>query len=677
MERMLTRQSLDEVATPETYRTAWQEFINNHQILPNVNPAIAASWRRCWPRLNPFQPVQLNKLSQDHLLAAQVASFDLISVARPVMEDIFQFIEYSNTAIALTNGTGYVLAILGDAEMIELAGQHGFTTGALIGEQHFGTNAFSTSVVERLPVRVNGPEHFLQQLHELSEVASPIFDITGRPLGALGMINRFGVQHPHSLGLVVAGARAIEAQRQADFLLGEQNRQLASLNAILSSISDGILEWNAEGILMHVNAAATKIIDMPSKILVGRPVQEFIEFPTFIQQAIDKKETLTNVEAKLLVGDRPINCVLNSRFVHTGQELQATIILMKQEKEVRHLVHQQLGSQALFTMEDITGKSVEIRRVVRLATTAALARASILLRGEIGTGKNILASAIHNASQRRDGPFLIFACSSVPTELLVSELLGYEEGVARKRPGGRPSKFELAQGGTIFFQDVDSLPLEAQAILLNVLDLGIFQRLGSDRTIPADVRILASSSADLEKLIAQGNFRADLFYRLSSFEITLPPLRERSHDVPLLAERILRRLSRQLNRPLRMAEGTFDLLKRYPWPGNIHELEAVLGRAAVHAGTSQIIGPMHLPESVLRPPNLNKMTQEAASLRSLNEIERQALLQTARACRGNVTQMARILQIGRTTVWRKLKEFAINPDDFRTTGMENNNSQPR
>jgi transcriptional regulator of acetoin/glycerol metabolism len=672
MESMVTRQSMGDVDAFDTYRKAWQEFINNHRIFPTVNPAIAASWHRCWPRLNPFQPVQLNLLSTDHLLAAQVASFDLISVARPVMEDIFQFIEFSNTAIALTNGTGYVLTVLGDSEMVDLAGQHGYTTGALVGEPHFGTNAFSTSVVERLPVRVDGPEHFLQQLHELSEVASPIFDITGRPLGALGMVNRFGEQHPHSLGLVIAGARAIEAQRQADLLLGEQNRQLASLNAILSSISDGILVWNAEGILMHINAAATKIIDMPSKVLVGRPMHEFIQFPTLIQQAIDKKETLTNVEAKLLVGDRPVNCVLNLRFVHTGQELQSTIITMKQEKEVRHLVHQQLGSQALFTMEDITGESVEIRRVVRLATTAAQARASILLRGESGTGKNIRASAIHNASQRREGPFLIFACSTVPAELLVSELLGYEEGLARKRPGGRPSKFELAQGGTIFFQDVDALPLEAQAILLNVVDLGIFQRLGSDRTIPADVRILASSSADLEKLIAQGNFRADLFYRLSSFEITLPALRERTRDIPLLAERILRRLSRQLNRPLRLADETIEFLKRYPWPGNIHELEAVLGRAAVHAGTSQIIGPMHLPESVSRPASFTKLSREAASLHSLHEVERQALLQAARACRGNVTQMAHVLQIGRTTVWRKLKEFAINPDDFRTTSLNNN-----
>jgi transcriptional regulator of acetoin/glycerol metabolism len=649
----------------EVTQNAWNNYINHHSILASISPTIAASWERCRLRLNPFQKILINQLSADHLLATQVASFELISFARPVMEDIYQYIESSNSAVVLVNGAGYLLNILGDPEMMRYLRLQGITTGSLIAESHIGTNAFSLAVIERLPTSVRGAEHFLQQLHEISEVAAPIFDLSGRPLGALGLLNLVGQQHPHSLGLVVAGARAIEAQRQADYLLAETNNQLAGLNAILSAINDGILVWNAEDILLHINTAAAKMLNTPSRSLVGHSVTEMIHFPLFIQEALQRREAMTDIEANISVNNRSISCVISLRFVFQNNDLQSTILTLRQEKDVRQLVQRQFGTQALSTFDDIVAESMEMRHVMRIARTAAEASASVLLRGESGTGKNILASAIHNASPRAEGPFLIFACSTVPNEMIVNELLGYDEASIRRRSGGRPSKFELAQGGTIFFQDVDALPLEAQAILLNVLDLGIVQRLSSDRPIEVDLRVLAATTANIEKLISQGNFRADLFYRLSSFEIMLPPLRERQKDLPILVERILIRMSRQFNRALNLADGVIDLLRRYPWQGNIRELESVLGRAATQAGVSEVIGPMHLPEYIRRPVKLDIEPQMGGQVKSLDDLERQAILQAARVCNGNVTQMSQVLSIGRTTLWRKMKAFGISPEDFR------------
>jgi transcriptional regulator of acetoin/glycerol metabolism len=649
----------------EAAQNAWDDYVNHHSIPTSISPTIAASWQRCRLRLNPFQKILINQLSADHLLATQVASFELISFARPVMEDIYQYIERSNSAVVLVNGAGYLLNILGDPEMLRYLRLQGITTGSLIAESHIGTNAFSLAVTERLPISVHGAEHFLQQLHEMSEVAAPIFDLSGRPLGALGLLNMIGQQHPHSLGLVVAGARAVEAQRQADYLLAETNNQLAGLNAILSAINDGILVWNADGILLHINTAAAKMLNTPSRSLVGHSVGEMIHFPLFIQEALQRREAVTDLEANISVNNRSISCVTSLRFVFQNNDLQSTILTLRQEKDVRQLVQRQFGTQALSTFDDIVAESMEMRRVMRIARTASEASASILLRGESGTGKNVLASAIHNASLRADGPFLIFACSTVPNEMIVNELLGYEEGSVRRRSGGRPSKFELAQGGTIFFQDVDALPLEAQAILLNVLDLGIVQRLSSDRPIEVDLRVLAATTANMEKLISQGNFRADLFYRLSSFEVMLPPLRERQKDLPILVERILTRLSRQFNRGLHLADGVIDLLRRYSWPGNIRELESVLGRAATQAGVSEVIGPMHMPEFIRRPVKLDIEPQIGAQVNSLDDLERQAILQAARVCNGNVTRMAQALSIGRTTLWRKMKAYGISPEDFR------------
>jgi transcriptional activator for dhaKLM operon len=308
-----------------------------------------------------------------------------------------------------------------------------------------------------------------------------------------------------------------------------------------------------------------------------------------------------------------------------------------------------------------------MRHVRRIIKSAAPALASILIRGENGTGKNPVASAVHNESNRRDGPFLIFACASVPSELVVEELVGYEEGMSDRLPGGRPSKFELAQGGTLYFQDVEALPLEAQSILLNAIDLGIVQRLGSNRPIQVDVRIIAASSANLEELIARGNFRSDLFYRLSSFEIRMPPLRERKEDLPQLLERTVELLSRQLGRPLVVETEAVSALMKYSWPGNIRELEAVIGRAASHSGFSGRIGVEHLPDylrhsrlDVNGPGSIHKVS-------TLDELNREALIRAASLYQGNASEMARQLGIGRTTLWRKLKLYNISLDEFRNS----------
>lgn len=645
---------------------AWDEFVNRQNLLPTVSPLIANSWQRCWSRLNPYQKIRLSHLGKDYLLAAQVASFDMFSVARPVMEDIYQYVEESDTVVTLLNGAGYILDILGDQTLMDVAYHQGISTGALISESHIGTNAFSLAITERVPSRVRGAEHYLRQFHHLAEAAAPIFDFSGRPLGALGILNFAHQQTAHTLGLAVAGARAIEGQRQSDILLAEQNSHLAELNAILAANSEGILVWNFDHILMHVNASAARIIDIPSEALVGKRVDELFKYPLFIRQALEKQEPLTDVEANLQFGQRSINCVLSLRFVPNNKGLQWVIVTLRQEKDVRQLVQRQVGAQALLTLDDIPGESPEIRRVRRMVKSAAAAQASILIRGESGTGKNVLASAIHNESQRRDGPFLIFACSSVPNELIVSELLGYEEGLSKKRPGGRPSKFELAQGGTLFFQDVDALPLEAQGILLNVIELGIVQRLGSDRPIAVDVRVIAASSGDMEKLVAQGSFRADLYYRLGAFEITLPPLRDRQKDLPVLVDKILKRLSQKVIRPLSLAPGVIELLKEYHWPGNVRELEGVLGRAVVQAGNSEIINHLHLPVFIRTPTSPGTKNPDVVSIQPLDEIERDAFIQCAQICSGNVSEMARILGIGRTTVWRKLKEFNISVEAYRT-----------
>ncbi|MDR3574863.1 MAG: sigma 54-interacting transcriptional regulator [Anaerolineaceae bacterium] len=643
----------------------WARFVNSHDSQIEIPPLIALSWERCWPHISPYTWVNLQNLSDDDLLNAQVVYFDFLSMARPIMEDIFQSMTNSDSAIILVNHAGYVLDLLGEPKIIAHLNQLSITRGALLSEMEMGTNSFSLAITERVPVQVRGFEHYRQQFHDITESAAPIFDVTGKPLGALGIINFESNFHPHSLGLVVGGARAIEGQRQSDQLLGEQNSQLAGLNAILNTISEAILVWNREGILTQANPAATDLLKLSLDPLKGRLVSESIQFPEFITNAVETGRDLTDIEASLVVGNQNIDCILTLRFVRDTEGIKAVVAILRQAKEIRQLIQRQVGALAVYTMRDLVGVSSEIQRIHRQVTLAAAARASVIIRGEDGTGRNLLAQVIHRHSSCSTGPFIVFACNSIPSEMIVRELSGYEGGLNGFEGESRPGKFELADGGTLFLQDVDSLPLDAQSILLNVLELGIVQRLHSGRPIPVDVRVIASSSEDLERLIEQGNFRPDLYYRLSPFELRLPPLRERMEDLPLLVDNILKRLSAQYDETLTITSEAMTLLRNYRFPGNLRELESVIGRAVNQLNKSEPIAPEHLPDFIRRPYLLKFEASQLVSGNSLEEIERQALLQSARSCEGNLTKMAEVLGISRTTLWRKLKQYNVSIWDFR------------
>lgn len=644
---------------------AWNEFVNYDEVVPTVRWVIANSWKRCHARTNPYQTKSLERLSVDNFLSAQVNAFDLLSVSRPVMEDVYQYIGQTETVVALVNSAGYILDMLGDLDMMNMLEDFDLVPGTSLSESQMGTNAFGTSLIEGVPLSVVGPEHFLARYHNLAASAAPIFNPNGRPLGAFGLITLAEKYQAHTLGLAVAGARAIEGQRQSDQLLAEQNNQLTQIKTILATNSDGIVVLDAGRVLIHMNPSAENVLGIAARSMLGRPISEFVRYPDFLTRAVIEFEELTDVEINLDVQGRPITAIISLRYVLSNDDLQWIVCTLRQEKDVRRLVQRQVGAFASLKLEDIPGESEQMQRVRQIAQTAAQTKASILIRGEVGTGKNPIARAIHYMSPNRDGPFMIFSASSIPSELAVAELLGVEEGASSSLPGGRPSKFELANHGTLYFQDVDALPLEAQGILLNLIDLGIAQRLGSKRSIPVDVRVVASTSVDIEHLITQGNFRSDLYYRFRAFEIVMPPLRERMHDMPELLARIIERLSGQLQSQLALDPGVIEVLNRYDWPGNIRELEAVLGRAVVQAGFSGVIKPVHLPNYIQYPEKCSEDELAKRDIRPIDELESEAILRAAEACRGNASEMARLLGVGRTTLWRRMKAIGVSLDDFR------------
>jgi DNA-binding NtrC family response regulator len=299
------------------------------------------------------------------------------------------------------------------------------------------------------------------------------------------------------------------------------------------------------------------------------------------------------------------------------------------------------------------GQSGEWKDVLRKATQVASTEATVLLQGESGTGKEVVARYIHRASPRKAGPFVALNCAALPDHLLESELFGYERGAFTGAQQPKPGQIELASGGVLFLDEVTEMSAAAQAKLLRVLQEREFQRLGGTRLLKANVRVIAATNRDLRDAVSRGAFREDLYYRLQVFDIQMPPLRERTRDIPLLVEAFLREISRAIGRPLaELTEDATDMLLKYAWPGNVRELRNVLERAAI-LSEGGLITPRHL--SLHAEP----IAPSSAPTTDLREAERRAIEKALRETDGNKAKTARRLGLTRTQLYVRLRKYDI------------------
>jgi len=302
-------------------------------------------------------------------------------------------------------------------------------------------------------------------------------------------------------------------------------------------------------------------------------------------------------------------------------------------------------------------RSALMARVVDLARRVAGSDANLLVVGESGTGKGLLARFIHEASARRQGPFVTITCANIAADLLESELFGHEKGAFTGATEQKKGRFELADGGTILIDGVSELQPSLQGKLLRVVQERSFERLAGTRTISVDVRILASTQADLEALVLAGSFRKDLFYRLNVIRIEIPPLRDRLEDVPVLAQQVLLEIARKAGAPpKRLTKGALDRLIRHAWPGNVRELQNVLESAAILEDGPEI------PAEAVRVGDVRPASPVAAAVQklcSLAQIEEAYIREVLRITGNNRSEAARILGINRKTLLEKRKRYGI------------------
>jgi two-component system response regulator PilR (NtrC family) len=333
--------------------------------------------------------------------------------------------------------------------------------------------------------------------------------------------------------------------------------------------------------------------------------------------------------------------------------------LTSENRELREQLKQRFG------FDNLVGKSKPMQQVFDLVSLAAPAKSNILIRGESGTGKELVAKAIHHHSRRAEGPFVTVNSGSMPADLLESNLFGHVKGAFTGAISNKKGLFEVATGGSIFFDEIGNIPLDTQAKLLRVIQEREFMRLGGVEVLHAEVRIIAATNADLEAEVEAGTFREDLYYRLNVITISLPPLRKRSEDIPLLAQHFLARYAEENDKPIREIEPeAMAFLLDYGWPGNVRELENVIERAVV-LSTGPVLDVGLLPPSVRQPtpvaPPPVSLPPNGLSLKeAVSDYERQLIIRALRAAGGVQKRAAEMLKVKPTTLHEMMKRLSIS-----------------
>jgi two-component system NtrC family response regulator len=330
--------------------------------------------------------------------------------------------------------------------------------------------------------------------------------------------------------------------------------------------------------------------------------------------------------------------------------------LQRENRELRRAV------AGKFAFENLIGSSPPMKELFDSMELVALSDSTVLVRGETGTGKELVARAIHYNSERRTGPFVTLNCGAIPESLIESELFGFRKGAFTGADRERGGRFEAADGGTLFLDEVAEIPLNLQAKILRVIQEGEVDRIGADQPVRVDVRIVAATNRDLEAMVRDQEFRQDLYYRLAVVPLVAPPLRERREDIPLLAEHFLRKMREKTGRPgLRLPPEVFALFDRYSWPGNVRELENSIERMVVLSREDQLTVE-GLPAKIRRPEGREAATTFRLPLQGirLDEVERDLIRQALELHRGNRTRAAEALGLTRNTLLYRMQKYGLS-----------------
>ncbi|MES2037012.1 MAG: sigma-54-dependent Fis family transcriptional regulator [Pseudomonadota bacterium] len=566
--------------------------------------------------------------------------------ALPVMENLYEQIINTHNMVILTDVNGLIIHTLGDADFLEKADRVALSPGVAWSERSKGTNAIGTAIAEKTPTVVHADQHYLEANNFLTCSAAPIFDVMGNVIGVLDVTGDQHNFHKHTMALVRMSAQMIENQLFASSFQDAIKLSFHSRPEFLGTLMEGIACFDSDGRFLSASRSGLFQLGLPLSALQTHTFSSLFGLPV----------------SALHEHYRTVAPGLLTLCLHNGVRVYAKSQNFKrQSAAARHVLDNAREPQAtevkpkLSSLHYLDTGDEQLARAIDKLKRVIGRDISILVTGETGTGKELLAQAVHNDSPRKSGPFVAVNCASIPETLIESELFGYEDGAftgARKK--GNVGKILQANGGTLFLDEIGDMPLNLQARLLRVLQERMVTPLGSSKSIPVNLALICATNRNLREMIGKGEFRDDLYYRLNGLVVRLPPLRERT-DLGVVIAKVLTTESE--GRQYRIAPAVMQLFHAHGWPGNFRQLTNLLRTAIVMTDADMEIRLEHLPEDFLEDmdvalaPTAIPLTQTSSSLDAL---EMDAIQQALQQHQGNVSAAAKALGVSRNTIYRKL-----------------------
>jgi len=623
---------------------AWEDFHRDGACSPLVRPAVMQSWQRSSQHKIAVTRPETTVVTDADFYRRRQQHRTFLHAARPAMEKAREFLAGANSMAILTDPTGTVLETVGDARAMDLGSSVKLQRGGCWSEAEIGTNAIGTAIAGMAPVQIHAVEHFCSEVQKWTCAAAPVrHPSSDEILGVIDISGPAGDFNPQSLAHAVAMAHQIEGLvgRRID---AEHDRVLRHfLDKRVLSLAEEVVAFGRSGALIYCTEKARREIERrkPGLLAGGR-----LAFLGDIEPALwpaHFEALLQGVSVEIVVEE---GVELGGMLVfHSGR---AGRLGRASPKEARDPIE---GP----SFDTILGISPVMREARDRARRMAESGAPVLLEGETGVGKELFARAIHGV-RASAGPFVPVNCGGMPRDLVASEIFGYSKGASTGADAaGRPGKLEAADGGLLCLDEIGEMPLEQQAYLLRVLEDGVVYRVGSHEGRKVDVRLVSMTNRDLSEEVAAGRFRRDLYYRIATLRLRVPPLRERGDDVVALLEQFALSASKRTGRePPRFSTAVLDRLLAYHWPGNVRELRNLV-EVAVLMSPCGVIGIHDLPAEFQAPRP--RTTGAATCSTNLRSVEQVAIAAAVHACGGNYTKAAKRLGITRSTLYMRVAAF--------------------
>ncbi|MBJ9980788.1 sigma-54-dependent Fis family transcriptional regulator [Bacillus sp. S70] len=610
------------------YLHTWKKFINEGVLDSNrINQRISESWHRCKqanvnPHMNKGQKVLSSNIFREQKKKSEI----FLDIAIPQIQNMRKTIDELQMMALLIDPDGYVLSLSGNKQTLKRAKHINFIEGVKWTEAAVGTNAIGTALEIEEAIMISGTEHYSVASHSWSCAAAPIHNDDGKLIGVLDFSCPIEFSHPYMLGMVTSIAHAIE--RECSIRVHQNELHLIHRFLDVIDSDEQVVICNHRDVIVSASKSVRERINNWSRM---------------------KLEELMHhgLETKLEIP------------VYSNERMIGKCMYLKENKQMN--TYSALTFIKGITFPGVTGTSKAFQHTLEEIKLVSPTEASVYVCGETGVGKEYVARAIHENSPRKDGPFIAVNCGSLPKELMESELFGYAEGAfTGARRQGYKGKFEQANGGTLFLDEIGEVPPEMQVALLRVLQERTITPIGSSKEVPVNIRIITATHKDLLRLVEEGKFRQDLYYRLHVYPLYVPSLIERKEDIPYFIQHFCERKNWNVVFP----KSICNQFLQHTWPGNIRELVNALERIYILSQGREICEKQvaFLIQTMMGNQQQLELQVENKTEHTLNfreKIQRDSMIEALQKTNGNVSLATKLLDVPRSTFYKRMQKYKL------------------